>query len=338
MNAAVTGGTGFLGQALLRLLLAQAETVRVLVRRPEDEERMLRLGARPIRGDLTAMGGCDGLVGAGDIIFHAAARVDVRGRRAEFRRTTIEGTRRLLEAALPRKPGRFVFVSSAAVYLCRQTMNAPLVARPVRYNLYARAKLAAECVVRRECEAAGCPWTILRLGFLYGPGNRAMQEYFVPLLERDRLYVVGNGNNRIATLYVGDAARALVLAGSRPVAAGKIYDVASDEPVTQRQFVAAMAAALDRPPPRRHIGRRLAHVIAWAANVIGRPLGREPLFNRATVDLMSMDQYLDATRIRREVGWRPEMSFEDGMRHTRQWCREMRIGPANRDLRPCQTS
>jgi len=79
MRAAITGGTGFLGQALIRLLIPQAEEIRVLVRRPEDDARIRSLGAQPIRGDLTAPGGCDDLVRDGDIVFHAAARVDVTG-------------------------------------------------------------------------------------------------------------------------------------------------------------------------------------------------------------------------------------------------------------------
>ena len=116
MNAAVTGGTGFFGQALLRLLAPQAEDVRVLVRRSEDDDRVRALGARPIRGDLTDPNGCRQLCQPGDVVFHAAARVDMLGSLAEFRKTTVEGTRHLLASALLRSPLRFLYVSSAAVY------------------------------------------------------------------------------------------------------------------------------------------------------------------------------------------------------------------------------
>src|SRR3990172_329473 len=116
MNATVTGGTGFLGEALVRLLVPRAEAVRLLVRRSEDEQRVRSWGAEPVRGDLDSSSGCAGLVRPGDVVFHAAARVDLRGSFADFCETTVEGTRRLLEQALPQGPARFVYVSSGAVY------------------------------------------------------------------------------------------------------------------------------------------------------------------------------------------------------------------------------
>lgn len=328
MNAAVTGGTGFLGRALLRLLRPQAGQVRALVRRAEDEPLVRASGALPVRGDLTVSGGCDGLVRPGDVVFHAAARVDLTGRWSEFERTTVGGTRRLLEAALPSRPARFVYVSSAAVYSPAYTSGSLSVERtptkPAAHNFYGRAKLSAETLVRSECDRANCPWTILRLGFLYGPGNRALLRHFVPLLERRRLFVVGSGRNRIATLYVDDAARAVLLAGTHPVASGKIYDVASDERVTQQEYIQATADALDLPRPGRRVPRIAAYVAAGLAELAARLGGGEPPFTRAMVVLMSVDQVLDASRLRSELGWRPEVSFEDGMRRTQAWHRQAR--------------
>lgn len=323
MNAVVTGGTGFLGGALLRTLLARGDRVRGLVRREHAAEQLRAWGAEPVIGDLTDPAGCDGLVAEGDVVFHVAARVDMSGRWEKFRRTTIDGTRHLLVAALPRRPGRIVYVSSGAVYraepgrpsLCAERTPA----RPRSYNFYGRAKLAAEELVRSECARAGCPWTILRLGFLFGAGNQALLNHFVPLAKRNRLFVIGPGYNRIATLYVDDAVRAVVLAGELPQAEGRIYDVASDERVTQREFIDATTDALNLPRCRRSVGRRLALLGAWAIDLVSGWADHESHISRAAVALMSADQVLDAGRIRTELGWRPEVSFTEGMRRTRRW-------------------
>lgn len=328
VNAAVTGGTGFLGRVLLRVLAPQADEIRALVRRGEDEAALRALGALPIRGDLTLPGACDELVRTNDVVFHAAARVDMTGPWSEFSRTTVTGTRRLLEAALPCRPSRFVYVSSAGVYLGARGHGAASADRtppnPLPYNLYARAKLEGEDLVRGECERAGCPWTIVRLGFLYGPENRALLRHLVPLLERRRLFIIGSGRNRIATLYVDDAAHAVLLAGRHPAAENKVYDVASDEHVTQREYLEASADALGLPPPRRHVGRRVAYVAASLAELWARLRGGVPPFTRAMVVLMAADQVLDTSRIRDELGWRPEVAFEEGMRRTAAWHRQLR--------------
>ncbi len=325
MNTAVTGGTGFLGQVVVRMLLERGDSVRVLVRKSQDEAMMRSWGAEPVRGDVTHPNGCDLLVRAGDTVYHGAARVDMTGPWEEFAKTTIEGTRYFLNTCLPVKPARFVYLSSAAVYLGENAVSPVSVdrtpAEPFPYNYYAVAKLRAEHLIRAECDKAGVPWSIVRLGFLYGPGNRALFRHFVPLLKKNRLFIVGDGQNRIATLYVEDAARSVVLAGTHPAAVGKIYDVASDERVTQREYVDATADALDLPRPTRHVGQRLAFYGAGAVEFFSGLFGRDPKYTRAMVMLMSSDQEVDSGRIRNELGWRPEMTFKDGMQLTAEWRR-----------------
>lgn len=156
MRAAVTGGTGFLGRALIRFLVPQVDSIRVLVRRPQDDNDIRSLGAEPVRGDLTKPGGCSQLVRPGDIIFHSAAHVEMTGRCELFQKITVDGTRRLLTDTLSHKPSRFVYVSSASVY-------SPVLAHgkavragrtptePSPYNYYARAKLEAERLVKIHC-------------------------------------------------------------------------------------------------------------------------------------------------------------------------------------------
>jgi len=328
LNVAVTGGTGFLGGAMVRLLVPQAERVRVLVRRPQADAAIRSLGAEPVRGDLLAPGGCDDLVRTGDVVYHAAALVGTTGRLSEFRRTTVEGTRRLLDAALACRPARFVYVSTGAVYSARHVGDGISAGStpigPLPHNYYARAKLEAENLVRSECERANVPWTIVRLACtIYGPGPSPLAKTFLALAEGGYLYVIGSGRNQFATAYVDDAARAVILAGVRPVAAGKIYDVASEEPVTQRQFVDAVADALGVTPPRA-VARWLAYIAAWLIERWTRTWGREHPITRWLVVLMSVDQPVDTRRIRDELGWRPEVTFEQGMKLMKQWHEQQR--------------
>jgi nucleoside-diphosphate-sugar epimerase len=149
---------------------------------------------------------------------------------------------------------------------------------------------------------------------------------FVPLAEQGRLFILGSGQNRIASLYVDDAARAVLLAGSHPAAENTIYDVASDEHVTQHQYLEATADALGLTPPHRRVGQRVAYAAAGLTELWARLWAETPSFTRAMVALMAADQVLDASRIRNELGWRPEVGFAEGMRRTAEWHHQLGTG------------
>ncbi len=326
MNAAVTGGTGFLGRALLELLVPEADTVRVLVRRPEADDSIRAAGAEPVRGDLDDPSSLSGFLQGGEVVFHAAARVAMTGSWSDFHRPIVEGTRGLLDNALPRAPKRFVHISSVAVY--PKGHPGPWSADrtptdPPRENYYGRAKLMAEELDRTECDRAGCPWTNLRPSFLYGPGNRPLLKQIAPLLKGGRLVVIGDGSNLLATLFIEDAARAVLLAGTHPAAVGKIYDVASDDSVTQHELVTANGTAFGLQRAALRLGVGLAYVAATAAEIGSRLLFRTSPFTRFMVTLMRGNQVIDAQRIRDELGWRQQVSFEEGMRRTGEWYRQL---------------
>ena len=323
MSVLVTGATGLLGRTLIRKLLERNDRVVALVRRSRDEPWFRELGATTVLGDLMNLS-ADALDDRSiKVVYHAAARVDTSGAWRTFVATNIDGTRRLLDSVLPNGLDRFVYISSAGVYGPKQTqrgMCADRVSpRPASYNYYGRSKLAAETVVRSCCDAAGVPWSILRFGFIYGPGHRALSTHVLPLLEMGRYAVLGGGDNRMATLYVDDAADAAILAGTHEAAAGRVYDVAGDEVVTQREFLSAMAEAVGWPAPTKHVPVRTAWVLACLADALSRFPGVRPRITRAVVALMSADHALDTRAIRRELGWSTRTTFAEGMRRANDW-------------------
>jgi nucleoside-diphosphate-sugar epimerase len=151
-------------------------------------------------------------------------------------------------------------------------------------------------------------------------------EQFVRMRKRDRLFVIGNGENRIAACYSEDAVRAVVLAGTSSIAHGKVYDVASDEAVTQRRFLDAMADTTCLPRTRRRARFRVAYAVAFVADMLAKIPGCEPPYSRMAVMLMGTDQIIDATEIRDDLGWRPEVSFAEGMRRTAEWYQQTSMG------------
>ena len=173
MDVFVTGGSGFLGQHLLRALLRAGHGPRALARSDTTAQVVADTGARVVRGDLgdaaalrAGMAGCD-------VIVHAAATTSPWGSRAHFQTVNVEGTTTVLSAARLAGVGRLVFVSSEAVLadgapLVQVDETRPRSARPV--GNYARSKADSERIVL-SANAQDFTTLAVRPRLLWGPGD-----------------------------------------------------------------------------------------------------------------------------------------------------------------------
>ena len=324
MKALVTGGTGFVGGHLIRLLRAAGDTVRALVRAGSDRKSVKLLGAEIVTGDLDDLNSlrqaCEGC----EIVYHSAARVEIVGSEADFHRTTVAGTARLLEAAGRKKVRRLVYVSSCGVYppalfaTGQEITEDTPVTEPPLWFPYGRAKYHAERMVR---EKAGpeMEWVILRLGCLYGPGNRTMRTYLEPIMRDRIMMIIGNGSNEMAFVYVEDAARALVLAGRCPEAAGRTLIVAGDERITQQRYFDAVADGFGVPRVKKHVPYRVAYFCGWLGEKLVHRGPRSAVLRRSAIALTGLPQKVRCGYTQALLGWRPEVPFDEGIRRTFEW-------------------
>lgn len=322
MNVLVTGGTGFVGSHLLEALVASGDTVRALVRPSSDRAILHRLGVHPVVGDLenpdTLRDACRNC----EVVFHAAARVDLVGSDEDFHRTTVAGTEGLVQSALDAKVRRFVYVSSCGVYNPEMLRDGVIredtpPGDPPAWFRYGRAKLAAERVVRERIAPPG-EWTILRLGYLYGARNRAMRQYLYPLLSSGKMSIIGRGDNEMAMIHVRDAVRAIVLAGRAPEAAGRVLIAAGNEHVTQQQYFEALADGFGLPRVKRHVPYWFAFYLAHAAEMLRfDPIGG--VLQRAGVALTGLPQRINCEMTQKLLGWSPQVKFADGIREACDW-------------------
>ncbi len=314
----VTGGCGFIGSHLVRLLrevqpelrvvnldkLTYAGSERNVAEVPEGE------GYRFVRGDV----GDPKLVEAllreerPGLIVHLAAESHVDRSildSAPFTLTNVIGTQVLLEACRAFPPQTFLYVSTDEVYGdvgpdgSAKDEGAPL--RPS--NPYSASKAAADLMAQAYRRTYGLQVVVVRLCNNYGP--RQYPEKLVPLMIRNllqgnRLPVYGDGQQRRDWLYVADGTRALlaILLEGKP---GCVYNVASRQERPNIEVVAALCRAFSD-------ARGLPHESAMAQieHVADRP-GHD--FRYA----------VDDTRLRSELGWQANVPFEEGMRRTVEW-------------------
>lgn len=222
MPIALTGGTGFLGGAVLDRLLAEGHAVRALARRPQ----AALAGVEWVMGDLDDRAALDRLVAGCEAVIHVAGAINAPDR-AAFHDCNAGGTERLVAAARNAGCGRFVLVSS-------------LSAREPALSDYGWSKREGERVV----EASGIDWVIVRPPAIYGPGDREMLEMF-QMAARGVVLLPPGG--RLSVIHADDLAELLVrLAAGGPTGAVLEVDDGTPGGWSHRDFAHALGAAVGR--------------------------------------------------------------------------------------------
>ncbi len=335
MIALVTGATGFIGGALARDLATEGWDVRVLVR-PSSLARLADADRYTIvEGDLgsppevlrEAAAGCD-------VVFHAAA---IRNRwgtsPAEYRRDNVDGTRRLLEAA---KGGarRFVYVSTVGVHGTPGVLDIdesfPIDVLPGDVD-YHGSKASGEKVVREE--AGGLETVIVRPALTYGPGDTdGMMTRLIAMIAAGKFLRIGQGHNHLHATYIDDMTQGLILAGTRPEAAGEAFILAGAKSYPMRKIIACIDAALGLEPGPFYVPETVARPIAWmlesyyhTAEALHLPVRvppAGPIVTRGKIDMVCGHRGYSWAKASKLLGYEPKVGFTDGLIATLTWMRE----------------
>jgi nucleoside-diphosphate-sugar epimerase len=278
------------------------------------------IGAEPVTGDL---GDVDAMRAAAEgcsWAFHAAAHLGEWGRREEFMRVNVEGTKNALRACEDAGVRRFVHVGTEAALLVGKPLvdadeSVPL--RPDSGALYSSTKALAEQAVR-DANRDGLETVILRPRLVWGRGDTSILPGVLRAIERGRFAWIGGGRHLTSTTHVDNAVHGLVLAAERG-RSGEAYFVTDGEPVVFRDFISELVATQGVEPPSREMPAAAARALAAASELVWRLLrlnGTPPL-TRLAVWLLSLETTIDISRARAELGYEPVRTIESGMAELR---------------------
>lgn len=318
MIAVVTGGSGFIGQNLVRRLLHDGHEVRCLSR---PDGRSVPSGAAEfvVRfDDPRSLNACDGLDGA-DLVVHLAAATRAVNPGA-FEAANVLPTLRLLEALIARgQRPRFLFVSSQAAAGPARSLDRPTTEEdiPSPVEAYGRSKLAAERVVAEFADRL--PVTTVRPCAVLGPWDRD----FLTLFRMAALGFVtypGVADHWLSVLHVDDVVDGLLAASRSSRAVSRAYFLASDQPVQWRTLGALIASAVGRPA--RHFD--LPRGVVRGASIVGEWIGRltrtAPLANRSKGELARHPIWVcSASRATEDFGFRQSRLLPEALYNTYYW-------------------
>lgn len=335
MKVLVTGATGFLGSHIVDSLKKNGHEVRALARRTSNLSHLKEVGAEIVFGDVGDYESLLAAVSGVDVVIHAAAIVMPGwGRWEDYEKANVNGTKNTLDASEKVGVKRFVYISSFTVigdacaggHPVDETEPCNLACVPDTYYDY--AKMLGEQMALDYHKHGRMSVSVIRPGMIYGPRDRYIADRFHWLVHLPVSFFPGRGNPRAPLIYVADVADCSVLAATSEKAAGEVYHAVPDGDVRWRQLASAMAKASGKPDRRISIPVWLLHgsgvVMEWWGKLLR--MKQPPLFTRAAARFFTDDMTVDGSKARRELGWEPRVSIEEGCQLYVQWRRSQGNG------------
>ncbi len=316
----VTGATGFVGSAVARLLAGQGAEVHALVRRGADRARA---GDVPItwhEGDIGRPLQLNGLIRRMTCVIHAAGRLGEAGVREEvYQQVNVEGTRNVLAAAMEGCEGlRVLHISSPGVLGPVAGDPAGEDAPPAPSNAYERSKAAAE-EVAHEFIGRGLPVIIVRPEFIYGPADRHVLALF-RAVRSGRFFYIDGGRHYCHPTFIDDAVNGILSCLRRGIG-GQTYHITGPRPVTFRELIETMAAALGVRRPRLSVPRWVALGAATCVEIGGRLGGLKAPLTTSAVRFFSEDRKFSWRKAHEDLHYSPQHDIASGISLTCQWYR-----------------
>jgi nucleoside-diphosphate-sugar epimerase len=306
-------------------LLSQGRSVTVLARRPAPD--LTARGVRFVQASLEDAEAVQAACAGMGTVFHVAAKVGVWGRRRDFFRANVLGTRAVIEGCRRHGVPRLVHTSTPSVVYNGGAISGgdeslPLTTRcPSPYPV---TKAAAE----GEVLAANSPalrTVALRPHLITGAGDPHLVPRLVAASRANSLWIVGQGKNRVDITHVENVVDAHLLAeaalGGGPRAdgapgegrdcAGRAYFITNGEPVVLWEWINGLLVSLGEKPATRRISLATANAAGLACEIVWRilPLRSEPPLTRFVAAELARDHWFDITAARQDLGYSPRVSL-----------------------------
>jgi nucleoside-diphosphate-sugar epimerase len=340
----ITGAAGWLGSRLVEALTRSladcdafrqppaATRLRCLVLPGQDSSALRQLSKRVevCEGDVRNPADCERFCAdtRGATLFHTAGIIHPK-RVSEFYAINVEGTKHLLDAAIRAGVMRAVVMSSNSPCGCNPHPDhlfdelSPY--RP--YLNYGRSKMQMELAVKER--AGRLETVIIRAPWFYGPNQPPRQTLFFQMIRDGKAPIGGGGQNLRSMAYVDNLCQGLLLAATVERAAGEVYWIADQRPYAMSEIVDTVERLLETEFGQKcaHRRLRLPGIASKIALLADKTLQAFGLYHQKIHVLSEMNKTIacSVAKAEGELGYRPAVALEEGMRRSLRWCAERGI-------------
>ncbi len=322
MKVLVTGAGGFLGLHLVEKLAARGDAVRAVVRhsRPNFSDASIETVVTDLADRAKVIEACRGV----DVVFHVAGQSGIWGPWSWYYRNNVLSTKHLIEGCWKHRVRRLVFTSSPSVAFdgTDQEKIDETTGYPKKWLChYAHTKAIAERAVLEANGEGKLATCALRPHLIWGPGDRSLIPRLFHRARRRQLVQIGDGSNRVDTVYVENAADAHIAAASAldsptSAPAGKAYFISQDEPVGCWQWINRLLSLENLPPIEKKVSLKFAYRCGAFMETAYKflRLKDEPPLTRFLALQLGRSHYFDISRARNDFGYTPTVSTEEGLK------------------------
>jgi nucleoside-diphosphate-sugar epimerase len=334
VKAMVTGGGGFVGSGLVRALLARGDSVRVLAR--GDYPELRALGAETVRGDITDAAATAAACVGMDVVFHTAAKTGQGGDAKDYEPVNVTGTQHVIDGCKRAGVPVLVHTSSVSVVHAARDLEGADESLPYAEHFtspYPRSKMLSERLVLAASDAK-LTVVALRPHIIWGPGDRHVLPRLIRSAKAGRLRRFGSGDPKYDTTYIDNCVHAHLLAADRALAGaplgGKAYFVSDDAPVGLWTMFNRLIGCAGVPPVTRTVPASVAYAVAAILEAVHRlfRLHGEPVISRFVVSQMSHAEWFDISAAKRDLGYAPQVSVEEGLKRLAEAYRASEPAPS----------
>lgn len=326
MKAAITGGTGCLGQPLVEVLIRGGVDLKLLALPGDYPTTSLDKRVEIISGDLNSSEALNRLCADCDVVFHLAGKVhSVPGPKEEqeFYRVNTEGTRNLLEAARQNKVKRVVFYSTVGVYGTDADFHGDehSPCRPV--SVYAKSKYLAEQLVLNSFRGGGPEGIVLRFPVVYGPLDRGNVANLIKAVRSKIFFYFGDGNCSRSMISSKNAAAAALRAALEPKSANEIFCVTDGPDYSMNEIINSICNALGMSWRPYHIPIFLAGPSGRLGDIL-RKWGHLPFpIDSDRVRKLSRSLTFSCRKAKEALGYEPVETLKEGIFREVEWLRAL---------------
>ncbi len=317
--AVVTGGTGFVGSHLVDLLLAKNYEVRCIVRKTSNLRWLKNKDVKLYDSGLFDKEALKNILKDADYLYHIAGVVKAKTEEGYFK-GNVETTKNLLEVVSEVNPGIKKVVVMSSLTACGPAKNGKPCTEetePHPITTYGRSKLAQEEVAKSYMSKL--PVTITRAPGVYGERDTEIYLMF-KTYKQGLMTIVGFDKKLVSLIHVADLVKGIYQAGINEKSTGEIYFISSEEFYDWNRISEGIKQAMGRGAIKIRLPHFLVYTVAAFAQFFAMFSNKPATFNLEKArDFVQKYWICDVSKAKRDLGFRQEISLEDGLKRTIDW-------------------
>ncbi len=327
----VTGGSGFLGKAVVRKLLEQNVEIAVLARNLSSSTE--QLGVRQICGDIRDLDFLKSSFLGYDTVIHLAAKTGIWGAKEDYFSVNLQGTHKVIEACLAAGVSALVYASTPSVVYHNGDLCGVNERTPYTHSFlspFTQSKMLAEKAVL-DSNSDYLKATVLRPHLIWGPGDTNLIPRLLGKARCRQLRRVGDGHNLVDITFLDNAAEAFVLAArelhGEAQSAGKAYFISQGEPVNLWNWLNRFFRRLDIPVIESSVSFRQAYYVGMFFEFFYTlfHIKNEPCMTRFLAVELAKSHWFSIENAHRDFGYAPHVSTTEGINRVIDWIKQSAI-------------